>query len=202
MWGGIAAVESMLMEEISVLYFPGVPWDLDVVFLSLLYLVIGYLFSEVILFFLCTPERKLDFIILIIAAALAWFVYIDFGGTGEAFYALDMKHIKYSNYFLNILVPSLFFLVLLRGTFWISRLTHFFSRILALLGRITIPIMFLHVPLNELLLNFFDYSWPVYVLVGILGPLVICFCVNGNAYLCQTMGIPRLPEKGRDSYWI
>lgn len=79
--GGIAVViESHLAERISFLKSPGIPWNLDVALLALVYLAIGYYNKERIKYFLKSDGKEYDVVAFMTAAALTVFLLLQLPG--------------------------------------------------------------------------------------------------------------------------
>lgn len=60
--GGAAVIASYFVARITVLQYPGVPWNLDVVPMTFMYMIIGYVGKDWLSVFIHTDSRKRDFI--------------------------------------------------------------------------------------------------------------------------------------------
>lgn len=103
-----------------------------------------------------------------------------------------MKPVYYHELFSAVIIPCAFGFVIVRLIHWIvkCKILDWLSYGLAYLGQMTIPIMFMHVPLN----NWKDalgYGWFVYVLIGIVIPVGMVYCqvllCNNSAVSVQEM---------------
>lgn len=190
--GGIVVIESHLAERIGFLKSPGVPWNLDVALLALVYLAIGYYNKERIRCILKSDGKKYDVVTFMTAAALTVFCCFNYQD-GEPFYYFDMKPVYYYELFSAVIIPCAFGFVIVRMIHWIVKCKIFdwLSYGLAYLGQMTIPIMFLHVPLN----NWKDslgYGRFVYVLIGVGIPVVFTVIFNRFHVVRRLFGLPEI----------
>lgn len=165
----IAFVESVFINEIPFLMKPGIPWNLDVSFIAVFYIAIGYYGKKIINDFFENKEIKNNIILSFCLISGFVFVYLNIVNPKIEFY-FDMKAVRYSNLFLDAFVPLIFFGVLIFASNIISKyLLHIFIAV-AKIGRKTIPIMFLHVPLNYC----FEYKKNIiaYCVIGLVIPII------------------------------
>lgn len=99
-----------------------------------------------------------------------------------------MKVVVYSNLFLSILVPSAFGMVWMRLSHWVEKCKFIFSAA-CYLGRMTYPIMFLHIPVNTLQLTL-GYGRFEYTLIGILIPIVLTSIFGRYSLTNKLFGLP------------
>lgn len=161
--GGIALIESQLLSAIPLLVKPGIPFDADVVLLCLSYLTMGYYGKQTIDRWRKADQFQVDFVAIVIAIILV----TEFAVMGGR--AIDMKQVLYPNLLYNYLIPIGYGLVLLRLCRIISKRLKRIKCALQAIGQMTIPIMYLHEPLNRYLQIAQD-NILVYVLIGIGAP--------------------------------
>lgn len=171
---------------------PGIPWNLDVSLLVLVYLAIGFYYKKQIKNFLTENNKMYDISAVCAVAVLAVFCYMNYQND-TPYYYFDMKPVYYRELALAIIIPSLFALVLVRIIFWFSkiRITESFMTIFSYLGRMTMPIMFLHIPLNYWK-DVLDYGIIIYMLIGVGGPVIFTLLFNRFEIMRKLFGLPRL----------
>lgn len=163
---GIALIESQLISAIPLLKKPGVPFDADVSLLCISYLAIGYYGKTVI-----DKWRKSDQLQVRLATIGIGIVlimeFVILGGR-----TLDMKQVFYPNLIYAFLIPIGYGLFLLRLCRLIAARFRCIKIALQTMGQITIPIMYLHEPLNRYL-QFAQENILIYILVGIGVPVLL-----------------------------
>lgn len=190
--GGIAVFESHLAEKISFLKSPGVPWNLDVALLALVYLAIGYYNKERIKCILESDKRKYDIAAAMIAVILIVFCYFNYRDD-KLFYYFDMKPVYYHELFSAVIIPCSFGFVIARLIHRIEncRVLDRFSHGMGYLGQMTIPIMFMHIPLNAWK-DVIGYGRIVYVLIGIGIPVLFIIIFNRFHIMRRLFGLPEV----------
>lgn len=170
---------------------PGIPWNLDVALLALVYVAIGYYGKAQVRNWLSSEEHKYDVASVIVFAVIVVFCSfnIKFG-----FYYFDMKPVYYRELILAIVVPCAFGVVIARLVYWMGKrkFLNWLNRRVAFLGRTTIPIMFIHAPLNTLLLEHFKYGRLFYVLIGVGVPVIITLIFSRFMMMRKLFGLPEL----------
>lgn len=190
--GGIAVIESHLIEHIGFLNNPGIPWNLDVSLMALVYIAMSYYNKDRIRKLLHSEDRQLDLTAALITALLIVFCFFNYR-SGKALYYFDMKPVYYKEFFSAIVIPCLFGVVLCRIVYWIGQIG-ILGNGLAVLGRMTIPIMFLHVPLNQWE-EVFGYGRITYVVIGLGIPVVFTVVFCRFKVMRKLFGLPELFEK-------
>ena len=184
--GGIAIIESNVLDSVSFLARPGVPFDADVSLLVLSYLMIGYILKDKIKNVFLRQSLTMD----IIAVGVAVLLIIEHLLT--EMYGLprqiDMKLGVYKNPISVYIISILYGVVIARLSAFIKRKFERLSKCLAYMGNITIPIMFLHEPLNRFCSQSSHLLF--YLLVGI-GIPVLCSIVSSKFECCKYFGIPK-----------
>lgn len=103
--GGIAVIESHLVDKIHFLQSPGIPWNLDVALMALVYIGIGYFYKDKIKRPLEDETVKIDVATGIIAVLLGIFCWINYRD-GSPFYYFDMKPVYDNLYPSRIIVGT------------------------------------------------------------------------------------------------
>ena len=173
--GGIALIESQLLSAIPLLVKPGIPFDADVVLLCLSYLTMGYYGKQTIDRWRKADQFQVDFAAIVIAIILV----TEFAVMGGR--AIDMKQVLYQNLLYNYLIPIGYGLVLLRLCRIISKRLKRIKCALQAIGQMTIPIMYLHEPLNRYLQIAQD-NILVYVLIGIGAPAFFVMLIQRHLW--------------------
>ena len=166
--------ESWLFQNVV----PPIPWNADVVLIMLFYYGLGYLFrktgSEE-----WAENVKIKVPVILFASAAVGFSYLS-----NIIYMFDMKKVVYDNLVLNVVLPVTGFLLLKWIAISISETKMIWS-IAKKIGKNTITIMFLHIPINAVLSSRFHYSDFFYVLIGVLVPLMLkAICLIITKWLC------------------
>ena len=190
MGGGIAVIESHLVDKLHLLQTPGIPWNLDVSLIALVYVGIGFFYKNKIKKMLESESKKHDLAAGIVAVSLALFCWLIYKGENRIYY-FDMKPVYYKELISAILIPSAFGIVLIRLVHWMEKvkwlkmLNRFFC------GRATIPIMFMHIPLNHWR-DTFGYDRIMFMIIGIGVPLAFTLVFNKCKFMRKLFGLPKL----------
>lgn len=184
--GGTAIIESNIIGSISFLKHPGVPFDADVSLLILSYLIVGYILKDKIFDLFRRLSSKIGIIAVGVAALLILeHLFMEMRGMPRQ---IDMKLVVYKNPISVYVIPVLYGFVIVRLSAFIERTSRRINRCLEYMGSITIPIMFLHEPLNR----FCPLSSNLlfYLLIGIGIPVLLALIVS-KFECCQYFGIPK-----------
>ena len=158
--------------------------------MALVYVGIGFFYKDKIKNLLESKLKKYDLtagIVLIALVLFCWYIYRD----GNRLYYFDMKPVYYKELISAIVIPCLFGIVLVRlvhwmGKFkWLNLLNHFLS----FCGRATVPIMFMHIPLNHWK-DTFGYGRCMYVAIGVCVPLLLTLLFNNSKVMRKLFGLP------------
>lgn len=154
------------------------PLNIDVCLLSIVYFMIGYYYKDKINL-IKGKVNKFVFIICLIIFLTLINLYIS----GKFNFYFDMKYSHYRNFLLNIMIPLLVGYLLLTFSFIIKE--SYIGSILRIIGNYTIPIMYLHIPLNTYVSDLFKYRIYIYIylLIGILIPLMFGHICSKFIYL-------------------
>lgn len=144
-----------------------VMWNVDVALMAIVYLAIGYYAKD---FWMAISNRVLS--VAISVAVLALFAdnmqWID--------YRLSMKFLRYEHFFLDIIIPITFTIVLI-GLF--QRLS--LNMELSVLQRIqkhSLSIMYLHIFADIVLNDFFSYGIIGFTAIGIVIPICVSLLIE------------------------
>lgn len=184
--GGTAIIESNIIDSISLLKRPGIPFDADVSLLVLSYLIVGYIIKDRIVALFQRQSLKLDVIAIgvIVLLILEHLLMEKYGVSRQ----IDMKLVVYKNPISVYIIPALYGFAIARLSAFIEKNCGRLSRCLSYVGSITIPIMFLHEPLNRfcLLSNYLL----IYLLIGMGIPVLFSITVS-KFECCKYFGIPK-----------
>ncbi|MFP4974785.1 acyltransferase family protein [Paenibacillus sp. CN-4] len=140
------------------------PWNADVALLAMAYYAMGYYGKRWIPLII----RRLDVLPLLILISAAVF-YADYSGVYS--YTLNMKYKDYSGLLPDLAIPAVLSLTVCALVYWAVKILPL--RLMADLGRNTIAIMYLHLPVNYGLKAVLgtDYGIFWFTLAGVLLPL-------------------------------
>lgn len=167
----IASLESLIFSQTGKSI--KLPLNIDVCLLTLVYFSIGFYLKDIIIKFIYKDKK---YKLISIFSTILCSVSIILSFVGKFGYIIDMKYSQYSNIFLNLLLPVIFGIVLIKLSTIINKT--FIANIFIYLGKNTLSIMFLHVPINNLLLSYFNYGIIVYVLIALLVSIAFNFIVK------------------------
>ena len=126
---------------------PGIPFDADVSLLVLSYLIVGYILKDRIVDLFQRQSLKLDVIAIgVIGLLILEHLLMEKYGVSRQ---IDMKLVVYKNPISVYIIPTLYGFVIVRLSAFIERNCGRLSLCLEYVGSVTIPIMFLHEPLNR-----------------------------------------------------
>lgn len=193
--GGIAIIESHLGEKISILQSPGMPWNVDVSLMALVYVGIGYFYKKEIEELIDSDATKYDVVGWGLVILLGLFCFFNYAGDKTLYY-FDMKLVYYKELCSAILIPCAFGYVVVRIVHWLIKIEYLkvVQNFLAFCGRATIPIMFMHMPLNHWK-NTIGYGRIAYVVIGVGIPLMITLIFNQVKIIKKSFGLPDLVGK-------
>lgn len=175
-----------MIGSISLLERPGIPFDADVSLLVLSYLIVGYILKDRIVALFQRQSLKLDVIAIgvTVLLILEHLLMEKYGVSRQ----IDMKLVVYKNPISVYIIPALYGFAIARLSAFIERNCGRLSQCLSYVGSITIPIMFLHEPLNRFcpLSNYL----PIYLLIGMGIPILFSIVVS-KFDCCKYFGIPK-----------
>lgn len=173
---------------------PGIPWNLDISLLALIYIGIGFYYKEKILLYLNSDNQKSDFFALLVLGISTLFCIVNYVGRDEPFYYFDMKQLYYKELFSVVVIPCAFGIILARLVHWGMKCS--ISTGLSYLGQMTVPIMFMHIPLNKILSNISGNMMKndriVFCIIGIGGPVLITIVFSKYKTMRKLFGLPKI----------
>ena len=162
---------------------------------ALVYVGIGYYYKDKIKVLMEDDAKRYDLIAIITAMGLVVFIWLNYRN-GNGIYYFDMKPVYYKDLIGAILIPCAFGIVITRCIHQIVMKKHFYviNGFLSLCGQTTLPIMFMHVPLNHWK-NSLGYGLFIFLLIGIGVPLLIVIVFNKFKLARKLLGISHLGVK-------
>ena len=163
--GGVAVIESnmisdclslysgsitgILFKVISLVKSPGPPWNIDVSLLAIVYVAMGYYYKETIEKWFKSDCYSYNVLAISVAVFIVIFCCFNYR-EGRPLYYFDMKSVYYHSFFAAKAIPCAFGLILARLIYMLKRnaVSDRLMNTLAFLGQRTIPVMFMHIPLN------------------------------------------------------
>lgn len=170
-----------------------IPWDLDVCLLAMPYIAIGILLKQnmVLIKSVIKTLGQTGTIIteIFMFIILGWFLYKS---KASEWFVLDMKNSIYTYFILDLLVPLVVGIILIR-------ISHVLKNVwgsgLSYIGQRTIPIMYLHMTIRAVFLRLYGehYSVMLYILVTIIitllfEKLIACYFPSK---LCEMFGVKK-----------
>lgn len=157
-----------------------------------MYFAIGFYHKDQIQRFLRNKCWQYDVLAFIIVAVFAVFCMWNYND-GQAIYYFDMKPVNYPSYVLAITIPCGVGVVLARLIYWLSqpRCLEKLRFLISYIGQMTLPIMMMHVPLNTWK-GVIGYDRWIYVLIGIVIPVILVGVLSRYAVCRRWLGLPQL----------
>lgn len=155
---------------------PITPWNIDVIPMMMFYFSLGYYGKNIIN--IIYNKMNTAYILLVGSICVA-FYYINqyLGGT----YWLNMKYGRYNYYILDILVPVVFTIMIIGVSKYIEDIK--ISKILMLFGMYTFPIMYLHIPITEVMKCFTTVGPIMFNVVSIIVGYIFILGIRKNKYM-------------------
>ncbi|QGQ97215.1 hypothetical protein EHS13_21170 [Paenibacillus psychroresistens] len=151
-----------------------IPWAADIVLITLAYYGIGYYLRQII-----STYKSLKFSLPIVLTSIVIVILAIFH---KLPFNLDLKQQVYTNLALDLIIP----IVLAIAICYLSQLLSMtlLKKPLANLGKHSLTIMYLHMPLNILLKMYFPaYGLIIFVLAGLLIPLIFSVLIEKSQLL-------------------
>ena len=141
-------------------------WDINTTLYVLPLFYIGYILRQ-----FKYNGKKTKILFTATFAIAVGTIILSFGGILS--YQLDIKHSMYTHLLLDLLIPVSFTLVVI----FISKLfiSNVIGKILACLGRESLVIMYLHIPISYILIQHFELgsSFVIRVVLSIIIPVIL-----------------------------
>ncbi|MFP3123673.1 acyltransferase family protein [Ectobacillus funiculus] len=166
-----------------------VPWNIDVSLLALCYYSIGYYTKT---YLKRIPALLTGICILLTVGCIA------LQELGLLDYHLSMKYLNYDYYALDLLIP-LIMIISYCGIFQLITSAKVLS-VLSFINHRGLTIMYMHIGVNKILLQFMDYGNIIYTVAGVSIPLLISTFIMEKKYeigtfLSNPLHIPYRPSK-------
>lgn len=163
-----------------------IPWNADVALITLTYYAIGYYMKGIL-----SVLVKKWFVPVLFGMISLLFVTLDFMKVFH--HVTDLKYKVYGEMGLNLIIPVSFSIAICSLCYWIAKAA--FSKQLAYLGRNTITIMYLHIPLNIFIKTLFkvEYGIVVFTLFGVLVPIAASMIIRHSDVLSR-LYLGRVPR--------
>ncbi len=188
--GGIVAViESHIISKIPFLQNPGIPWNIDVALLAVVYIAIGFYFKKFILCLMRDENKKYDNMALFFVVIFIAFAYLNY--KDDTIWYFDMKPVCYNSLVMSILIPIIIGVIICRIIFWFDKIQSVrkLVYVFEFLGQMTVPIMYIHVPVNQWK-NRFGYGLITYIVLGIGLPFIFTKIMNRNETIRALFSLP------------
>lgn len=178
----LAHLESILLRTHRVV----VPWGADVMLLAVVYFAIGYFARGFV-------QRYASSRLVFALSSLLTVGYILLHRMKIMGFGLDMKYAQYNHLILDLLVPLTMTLALIGLSQILAQWK--FANLLALAGTLSMPIMYLHIPVNKLLAEYVTYHEVIFTLVGVLVPVLLTRWIFARFKLTQKYYLGNFPEE-------
>lgn len=139
------------------------PWDVDVLLISVPYYAIGYFFKRITKII----QSKYTFIITLIASIS--FFYLDF--KLNIYYYINLKFTKFTFPILDLLVPVTMTLCILSFSYLVANKNVFEP--IKYIGKISLIVMYLHKPICGLISDYADLNYIWFTIIGVVVPTFI-----------------------------
>lgn len=151
------------------------PWDVDVLLISIPYYAIGYFFKRITNII----QSKYTFITTLIASV--FFFYLDF--RLEIYYYINLKFTKFTFPILDLVVPITITLCILSFSYLVADKRNF--EIIKYIGKISLIIMYLHKPICGLISHYIDLNFIWFTIIGVVVPTLIYIEVISKSSICK-----------------
>jgi hypothetical protein len=138
-----------------------IPWDIDVALLTLSYYAFGFYAKKMI--------KQVHAAISMLSVAFSIGLVIC-GLFGLFYYSINIKYGTCSHLLMDLVVPIVISVALLSIS---QRCSHFKTcNAFAILGKYSLPVMYIHLPVNIILHNYFNYNYGYlyFTLIGLAIP--------------------------------
>jgi len=153
---GLLYLIAHLVSWYSLSYTFVVPLNLDVVLIAISYFAFGYYAKQIL--------NNISISLLITTTLITVTLYIS-SLLGVVDFSLSMKNLGYHNVVLDFIVPITITVMIIGVCQRISK--YKISGILVYLGKLSLPIMYLHVLPNRVFQPILGYGWFTYTIIGL-----------------------------------
>jgi len=161
-----------------------VPWNLDVALMAVAYYAIGYYCKKSL------ADISLR-VTLAAVAVSALLIAVDYRGWMN--YVLNLKFVVYQHPLLDLLIPMVMIVALLGISQVLARGR--LGRVVTLMGNVALPVVYLHVPINTVLLIEYHYHYgnAAAALIGFVAPVILSKLVFERFSLTRYLFQGRVP---------
>jgi fucose 4-O-acetylase-like acetyltransferase len=155
-----------------------IPWNIDVAMFALAYYSFGFYAREVL--------KHVNTTVTAASAAIS-IALIFYGMMGLFKYSINLKYGTYSTLLLDLTVPIIMSIALIACSQKCA--AYRAGNTLALLGRYSLPIMYLHLPVNIILHNYYNFTYgpAAFVLIGLAVPAVLAALLFDRFWLTRLL---------------
>lgn len=150
-----------------------IPWNADTAFIAVFYMFMGYYSKGMILWIY--KKSSINLVTTIFCLLLAAFLIVQ-DAIGRFSYNLDLKYNNYHELVLDILLPALFFTIIILISNLIEKYSA--SQLISYIGINSIIIMYLHLVIKQIYVSFFSTNWIIISLLGFLIPLSLSIFIK------------------------
>lgn len=156
-----------------------IPLDADVVFLAVPYMLIGFILNDAIRKYIIEEEKKKS-LLLVSISVLFSFVMMFLIYTERISYVFDMKYVSYAYPVLNLIIPLVMGIVILKLSVFMERIK-LVSNAISLIGLASMTVMYLNISLLALLDKFIDIEIFNTTLVLLVSVVFYKVCTTNKA---------------------
>jgi len=142
-------------------------WNIDVALMAVVYFALGYYMKHILLT-ITKPWLLAAFIGSLTVIYLDWFSVID--------YHLSLKFIRYDHFFLDVLIPLSFTIVLVSIFQFLATIMSL--KWLQIIEKHSISIMYLHILTDMVLNDYFSYGIVGYTVFGLIFPIIASIIIQ------------------------
>lgn len=176
------------LDSSTALFSKDVIWNANVTLIAIVYYYVGYLLKN--------RHSIFNRYTLIICLTII-VVFISFNVSGFYGYSLNMKTVVYNNFLLDLIIPISFSLIVLMLSRCIEKSQ--FGNGLSFVGKFTLTIMYLHIPVNLVASQFLTIHPVVFLGLGTTIPIFISIFIFEKFDLTRFLFLGILPDRKKTS---
>lgn len=161
--GHVYAKKVMYFDIVDIPNYLKLPWDVDVLLISIPYYAIGYFLKRITNII----QSKYTFIITLISSVS--FFYLNF--KLQIYYYINLKFTKFTFPILDLVVPITITLCILSFSYLVADNKIF--KPIKYIGKISLVIMYLHKPICGVISHYVDLNFIWFTIIGIVTPTFI-----------------------------
>lgn len=142
------------------------PWNINVVMIAIFYYSLGYYCRNII-------SKYHDSLSIAFVSAFLAVLAILIDVNGYLDFYLNLKMSSYNHFILDIIIPLLFFMPIIYISNLITRFP--IKELLKVIGKFSIVIMYLHLPVNIFFRTILDYNVTTFefTILGVIIPVIL-----------------------------